>query len=347
MIDSETRAPINGADVRAGNAGVLTNANGSFTLSVPAGRYTVTATMVGYDPGTADVNVTSGSVEVEIVLVSTAFRLNPVVVTASRQRSERTLSAPSQVNVATAEQIEVLAPTTPVDYVKAMPGVDVIQTGINQSNTVARGFNNIFSGALLVLTDNRYARVPSLRFNAYNMIPTTPLDVERVEVVLGPASALYGPNSANGVMHIITTSPIDKPGTSISLSGGSRNIFTGAFRQAFRFNDMVGLKVSGQYFRGDDFEYTDPVEVAQGRGQPQQPAHRGARLQRGEVGRGGPPRHPAVGGLPGRNHRHLRAQPARELGRADRDRGGHGEGLALRVRPAAVPPSGVLHGRPS
>jgi iron complex outermembrane receptor protein len=118
----------------------------------------------------------------------------------------------------------------------------------------------VFSGALLVLTDNRYARVPSLRLNAYNMIPATPLDVERVEVVLGPASALYGPNSASGVMHVITSSPIDRPGTSVSLTGGTRDLFAGALRQAFRFNERIGLKVSGQYFRASDWEFVDPAE---------------------------------------------------------------------------------------
>ena len=157
----------------------------------------------------------------------------------------------------------MLLPTTPVDYVTGMPGLDAQQTGINQHNMTTRGFNNVFSGALLVLTDNRYARVPSIRLNAYNMIPLPPLDVDRIEVVLGPASALYGPNSANGVMHIITTSPIDRPGTTVSFTGGNRSIFSGAFRQAFRFTEKAGLKVTGQYFRGNDFRYRDPAEVAE------------------------------------------------------------------------------------
>ncbi len=264
VVDDATGQPINLAAVSAAGRAVPTNQQGSFTLSVPPGRHTVTVSVIGYQDGTAVVNVAPGaSATVEIRLTQTALLLNPLTVTATRQQSQRSISAPAAVNVATAEDLEVLAPTTPVDYVKAMPGVDVVQTGITQSNTVARGFNNVFSGALLVLTDNRYARIPSLRLNAYNMIPATPLDIDRVEVVLGPASALYGPNSANGVMHLITTSPIDAPGSAISLSGGTRSIFNGAFRQAFRFSEKAGFKVSGQYFRGDDFEYVDPEEERQ------------------------------------------------------------------------------------
>ena len=53
------------------------------------------------------------------------------------------------------------------------------------------------------LVDNRIARVPSLRVNAYSLIPTASEDIEQIEVVSGPGAALYGPNSANGVMHIL------------------------------------------------------------------------------------------------------------------------------------------------
>jgi len=243
--------------------GVLTNQEGRFRVDLASGTYSVVAIMVGYETFRQDaVDVGAGrTTSVTITLKSRAYALNPLVVSVGRGQQEKALDAPATVSVVPAEQITEQATTTPVDYVKGLPGVDVAQTGITQSNTVTRGFNNVFSGALLVMVDNRYARVPSLRLNAYNMIPTTPLDISRVEVVLGPAAALYGPNAADGVMHIITTSPIDDPGTKISLAGGERSIFQGAFRQAWKFNDKVGFKVSGQYFRGNDFVYRDPVEV--------------------------------------------------------------------------------------
>jgi iron complex outermembrane receptor protein len=262
VVDSQTMQPLASAQVYVrGGAGTLSNAQGTFRLEVPAGRHSLVAELIGYQSVAVVASVDPGeTVDVELALGQTALLLDPVSVTATRQQTERSLSAPSHVSVATVEEIEVRATTSPVDYVRTMPGVDAVQTGINQSNTVTRGFNNVFSGALLVLTDNRYARVPSLRLNAYNMIPATPLDVERVEVVLGPASALYGPNSASGVMHVITSSPIDRPGTSVSLTGGTRDLFAGALRQAFRFNERIGLKVSGQYFRASDWEFVDPAE---------------------------------------------------------------------------------------
>ena len=111
------------------------------------------------------------------------------------------------------------------------PGVDIITEGIQSTNVLVRGFNNIFSGSLHALTDHRLAGVPSLRVNLLHFIPSTDEDIERMEVVLGPGSALYGPNTANGVLHIFTRSPLDSAstGTTVTLGGGERSVFPGVF----------------------------------------------------------------------------------------------------------------------
>ena len=263
VVDAANGQPIVGAQVSVvgGTSGSLTDARGNFSVAVPSGRHSIVVQFIGFE--TRSIGGVQAGESITVELTSTAVVLRGVNVTVSRGREQRTDLAPAHVITVDAETIERLGATTVVDYIRGEPGVDAIQTGIFQSNTVVRGFNNVFSGALLVLTDNRYARVPSINLNAYNMVAATPLDVERVEVVLGPAAALYGPNSANGVMHIITKSPIDNPGTSFSVAGGSRRLVQGVFRQSWANEDRnVGFKISGQYFRGDDFTYNDPVEGA-------------------------------------------------------------------------------------
>ena len=202
-----------------GSDGTLTNAQGNFTVSLDPGSYSIVAVLLGYETVRVDgISVSGGAAtEIAVGMTTAALALAPVSVTVSRGQEASSLSAPAQVSIVTADDISRIASTSTADFLKALPGVDVSQVGINQSNTVTRGFNNVFSGALLVLTDYRYARVPSIRLNNYNLHPTTPLDIERIEVVLGPAAALYGPNASSGVMHIITSSPIDRPGTSMAL----------------------------------------------------------------------------------------------------------------------------------
>jgi iron complex outermembrane receptor protein len=269
VIDAESGQPLGSVDVQllsgTSQAGsMLSGASGDFRLTVAPGTYALVARRIGFAEERIDaVSVTAGETRiVDVAMRSIALQLNPILVVATR-REEKALDAPANVAVVGRERIQSEAAVTPVDYVKGLPGVDVAQSGIQQSNVVTRGFNNIFSGSLLVITDNRYASVPSLRFNAYNMIPLTSFDPERIEVLLGPASALYGPNAANGVLHIITSSPLDDPGTALSLAGGERGLFHGQFRHASRFSERAGLKVSGQYFRADDWESQDPEELRQ------------------------------------------------------------------------------------
>jgi iron complex outermembrane receptor protein len=243
-------------------AGDLTDSDGRFELQVPAGDYEVEVTSLGFASRRIPASVTAGAAEaMSIALVVEAVELNPIVVSASR-RPQKRLDAPATVEVVETEEIRERAAPTVIDHVKGEAGVDVAQTGLSQSNVVARGFNNIFSGALLVMSDYRYAQVPSLRVNAYNFIPATNLDLSRVEIVLGPGAALYGPNSANGVMHLITSSPIDDPGTVVSMAAGERAVFHTEARHSQRIGDNMGIRFSGQYFQGNDWRYIDPAEAA-------------------------------------------------------------------------------------
>jgi iron complex outermembrane receptor protein len=268
VTDGESGRPVVSArvDARTGDRAVassLTNAEGRYSLSVPAGSYTVAIESVGYETTTSAVVSVSagGSASADVILRTSAFVLNPVIVSASK-RQEKATDAPNHTEVVSEIEIEQRPAVTPVDHLRSMPGVDVITTGVQSTNVAVRGFNNIFSGSLHTLTDNRIAGVPSLRVNLMHFVPQTNDDVSRMEVVLGPGSALYGPNTANGVLHIITKSPLDDQSTALSVAGGQQSLFHGTFRTAQLLSDNFGIKVSGQYLRAEEFEYFDPVEIA-------------------------------------------------------------------------------------
>ncbi|HJR52271.1 MAG TPA: TonB-dependent receptor [Gemmatimonadota bacterium] len=268
VMDAETGETIANAVVRVLEpegreiAGDLTDADGRFELQVPPGAYEVEVTSLGFATRRIETTVEAGAAApMSIALVVEAVELNPIIVSASR-RPQKRLEAPAAVETVEKEEIRERAAPTVIDHVKGEAGVDVAQTGLSQSNVVARGFNNIFSGALLVMSDYRYAQVPSLRVNAYNFIPTTNLDLERVEIVLGPGAALYGPNSANGVLHMISSSPIDDPGTVVSMAAGERAVFHTEARHSQRIGENMGIRVSGQYFQGNDWRHVDPAEAA-------------------------------------------------------------------------------------
>lgn len=280
-------------------ASELTGGSGAYRIgNLSGGTYTVTFAAAGWENLTeTGVAVASGeTTTVSAQLRERAFTLNPLTVTTSK-KVEKALDAPASVQVVDHEDVEERPATSLTDHLKEKAAVDVVTTGVQSNYVVIRGFNNIFSGQTLSLTDNRIARVPSLRANVSHLQPTTNADIDRVEIVLGPGSALYGPNAANGVIHYLTRSPIDAPGATLSVAAGLRqqgseektvpvidlnqngmadDFVTTGFestteevvhvegRYAIKSaDDRFGIKLSGQYFTGDDYNFIDEAEVQQ------------------------------------------------------------------------------------
>jgi iron complex outermembrane receptor protein len=269
ITEQTTRLPVENARISIVTGDVVmrgasTDAEGRYRISgIPAGRYTLVVSRIGQQlRRTAPFDLADGqSLTMDLETSATAARLEEVVTSASR-RTERTMDAPASTAVVPEQAIAARVGLTTTDHVRSVPGVDVSSGGLVQSNVVTRGFNNIFSGALLTMTDYRISSVPSLRVNVPYLVPTVAEDIERIEVVLGPGAALYGPNSANGVMHVITKSPFESQGTTATVGGGERSVVRGAVRHAARFGDKVAFRVSGDWMQGDDWTYTDPAEPA-------------------------------------------------------------------------------------
>jgi len=241
-------------------AGGYTDENGNYRISnVPAGTYTVEARHIGHQLARVEgITVGSGaSADVNLVMNIAPSQLETVVSTASRA-PEKVIDAPASISVVTSEQINERPAVSVADHVAALPGIDVARGGLMRSNIVARGFNNIFSGALMTMTDNRFAFVPSLRVNIPYLSPTTMEDIERIEVVLGPGAALYGPNTTSGVMALFTKSPFASQGTTVTLDAGNQSVLRGSFRTAWTPTPKFGFKVTYEGFKGEEWPVDRP-----------------------------------------------------------------------------------------
>ncbi len=280
VTDSTRSQPLAGAQVtvrdqagRTAGSAVSAGAGTYRVDNLPAGRYSVLISLIPFGPKRFDgVTVQAGgTTTLDVRLVPQAYTLAELRVTTVSRVPEKLTDAPADISVIPAVQVQERPGLAVTDQLQSVPGVAVSQGGLVQANVVARGFNNIFSGALLTLIDNRYASVPSLRVNVPAFFPITNDDIERVEFVLGPAAALFGPNASSGVLHIITKSPITSPGTTVSMEGGVRSgspsdptgadgsagIYRFGFRHATRFSEKIGFKISGEYLKGTDWKYAD------------------------------------------------------------------------------------------
>ncbi len=282
----DKKQPLPGATVRVKGTtvGTATDDAGAFTINVPATATTLVISYVGFDDKEVGIDPSKGSTTVNVSMATSDVGLNQVVVSASK-KSEKVLDAPASISVIGQEKLERNITTTPVEQLKTSPGVDVMRTGLVSSNVVVRGFNNIFSGSVLNVVDNRIGAVPSLRVNAYQLLPTSNLDFDKIEVVRGPASALYGPNATSGVVHIMTKSPLDQDKkfvTTVAMTSGftvldksyqqynngkvlSGNIINPEFRHSGKLLDgKLGYKISGSYFQAQDYPNYDPREPYEG-----------------------------------------------------------------------------------
>lgn len=237
--------------------------NGSYRLQLPPGEYSVVFRLEGYAQRRIDgVQVgETGAKTLDAELDVQPVELNKVVVSAGR-RSEKLLDVAAAVNVIDEAAIQRRVATSPLDYVMSTPGVDIAVQGLQGRQMVGRGFNGTFGPSLLLLSDYRNAALPSIRASLSYFLTPNGDDLDRIEVIRGPASALYGPNAADGVVHFITKSPFNSPGTSLSLTGGDRSLFVGTGRYATVVSDRLAFKFSGTYFRGREWEAPpQPSEV--------------------------------------------------------------------------------------
>ena len=115
---------------------------------------------------------------------------------------------------------------------------------------------NAFCGtSTFPILDYRYLVTPSAGTFYSNQTGMSNIDIQRVEVVRGAASALYGPGVTSGVVHFMSKSPIDYPGTTVEMLGGTLSTTGMTVRHAFKNdNDKFGFKVNVRYMKGKDFE---------------------------------------------------------------------------------------------
>jgi outer membrane receptor for ferrienterochelin and colicins len=272
--DNKETLPQVNVVIKGNTTGAVTDLDGNYTITVPEDAKVLVFSFLGYTEQEIDLSAYPGNaVTINVTLKTTNVGLNTVVVSASK-RQEKVLDAPASVTVISMEKIQSQAPLTVADNLKNTPGVDVMMTGLVQSNINIRGFNNIFSGAMLTIVDYRFAAVPSLKVNAFQLIPNNTFDMDRIEVVRGPGSALYGPNAADGVLAIFTRSPLDMPTkyeTTVAMSfgfaeGTGKPILRPEFRHAGKIGskNKFGYKISGSFLQAGDFKYYDPREPSRG-----------------------------------------------------------------------------------
>jgi outer membrane receptor protein involved in Fe transport len=143
-----------------------------------------------------------------------------VVVTASKTE-QALVNAPATVSLIAGETLQNGAATTYADLFRTVPGLNVTQTSARDINITSRGATSTLSTGQLALVDGRSIYLDFFGFVAWDFLPVNPAEIKQIEVIRGPASAVWGANAMNGVVNVITKTPREQPGTTVTLGVGA------------------------------------------------------------------------------------------------------------------------------
>lgn len=130
------------------------------------------------------------------------------IVTAAKG-TQSPLDSPSSTSIITEQDIHLSGITKIPELLRRLAGIDIMEVTGGQTEVSIRGFNQRLSNKTLVLVDGRSVYVDLLGATLWQAFSIGVEDIQRIEVVRGPGSALYGADAFSGVINIITKKPGD------------------------------------------------------------------------------------------------------------------------------------------
>jgi outer membrane receptor protein involved in Fe transport len=185
-----------------------------------------------------------------------------VVVSASKTE-EKLVNAPATMTVIGAQAIQSAPSQNFAELLRAVPGMNMTQVSARDINVTSRGATSTLATGQLALLDGRSLYQDFFGFVMWDFLPVNLNEIKQVEVIRGPASAVWGANALYGVVNVITKAPRDMPGTTFTLglggfdrstssndqSAGTVFYVSGTHAQAL--NDRWAFKVSAGAYTQD------------------------------------------------------------------------------------------------
>jgi iron complex outermembrane recepter protein len=191
-----------------------TDLEGHYSLpGLPSGAYGVSFALVGYAPQVQRVTIGNTDVTLDITMRPTLIELPEVQVTAS-PLATTSLTSPQPTSLLSSEELQANRSSSLGETISVLPGVHSLSTGNGIGKPVIRGLS---SNRVLVLADGQ--RLENQQWGDEHGPQVEAGEAERVEVIRGPASVLYGSDALGGVVNVITPPLPDAVGRSGFVKG--------------------------------------------------------------------------------------------------------------------------------
>lgn len=250
--------------VKGGQEGVFTDKNGNFKLSVESLPVTLAVTSIGFQA--QEVTVTDASSAIDINLVPSTALGQEVVVAASRL-PQTLLESPVSIERVSSTTIRNAPSTNYYDIVTNLKGVDVVVSSLTYRTPSTRGFVGSGNTRFNQIVDGMDNQAPGLNFSVGSVIGLTELDVDRMELLPGASSALYGPGGMNGTLLITSKNPFQYTGLSYQIKTGIMHIgdrtrpvspyYHWSLRWAEKISDRFAFKIGSEFIQAKDWVADD------------------------------------------------------------------------------------------
>jgi iron complex outermembrane receptor protein len=182
------------------------------------------------------------------------------ITTSATGTPQRASEVAANMTIITADQIRQAGTRDiPVIIGIYVPGVDVLQEANGSYDVGVRGFQQVFQPRLLVLIDGRQVFVDDYSRTIWSNLPVNIDDIRQIEVVKGPASALFGSNAASGVINIVTYSPDHDKNNVATVGLGTQDEIT-ADATMTENGQWGGVKISAGGLNANEFNTPRAVD---------------------------------------------------------------------------------------
>ncbi|NVN94026.1 MAG: TonB-dependent receptor [Bacteroidetes bacterium] len=183
------------------NKGTSTDKNGTFIINgLSKGNYTVQISYLGYQTRIQKIKMNGSDVSLNIQLEKAALEVNEVVISGAYVTSQD--ESPQEIDVVKKSEMLQTGASTVMDIITKVPGVTAITTGPLVSRPVIRGLSG---NRILTVVDG--VRFETQQWDDEHGIGINELGMDRIEIIKGPATLLYGPEAMGGVVHFIEEQP--------------------------------------------------------------------------------------------------------------------------------------------
>jgi outer membrane receptor for ferrienterochelin and colicins len=166
------------------------------------------------------------------------------VTTSATGKPQRVTEVPANMDIITQTDIKRSGAKDIPTILQRLAGISVESSGARSYDVAVRGYNQPGAPRLLVLINGRQVYLDHYGLVAWSTLPVQLAEIQQIEVVRGPNSALFGFNAAAGVINIVTTNPLTDSVNSASVSFGNDGQKNGSLVATTRVGDRIGLRLS-------------------------------------------------------------------------------------------------------